>query len=116
MASHFHTNVLTLNLFHAQVAERREANGGGPVAQSASMMLKRYAEYNAMQGLPVQQQECSIWPCIRDVLVNLTLPNEPPLMNTQQPVNVPMGMASGGPQPQQQVDHGISPLSRESRT
>jgi mediator of RNA polymerase II transcription subunit 14 len=64
-------------------------------------MLKRFAEY--MMG--VQPGECSIFPAVRELLANLTLPNEPPSMSVnvnaanpgmQQTNNmVPMGLGSG---------------------
>ena len=87
--------VYDLNTNVTQLAERRDANtapgSGNPVAQTASMMLKRFYEYNAMQA------DCSIFACIRELLTSLTLPNEPPSMNAmQQPtMNVPMGLGSG---------------------
>lgn len=84
-----------------QLAERRDAAGSnlgglGPVAHTANMMLKRFAECGHMMG-GLQPGECSIFPAVRDLLVNLTLPNEPPPMT---PVNaapnmVPMGLGSG---------------------
>lgn len=85
-----------------QLAERRETATGnmgglGPLAHTASMMLKRFAECSHMMGL--QPGECSIYPAIRDLLSNLTLPNEPPAMavGVNAPVNtmVPMGLGSG---------------------
>lgn len=90
-----------------QLAERRDPSGGGsshgPVAQTASMMLKRFNECGHMMGM--QPGDCSIFPAVRDLLTNLTLPNEPPAMAAnqvamqqaqQQPSQmVPMGMGSG---------------------
>ena len=91
-----------------QLAERRDAtsgaigpSSGSPLAQTVSLMLKRFTDYGHSLGL--QPGDCSIFPAIRDVLINLTLPNEPQVMNTamqQQPpnmgqVNVPMGLGSG---------------------
>lgn len=92
-----------------QLAERRDQSAGamgglGPVAHTASMMLKRFSECGHMMGL--QPGECSIYPSVRYLLANLTLPNEPPAMaanNTadlqqqqQQPNQmVPMGLGSG---------------------
>ena len=81
-----------------QLAERRDgtSSGLGPVAHTASMMLKRFAECSHMMGL--QPNECSIFPAVRDLLVNLTLPNEPPpnmvAVNPQSNM-VPMGLGSG---------------------
>ena len=88
-----------------QLAERRDAAGGGslgPVAHTASMMLKRFSECSHMMG--VQPGECSIYLAVRYILANLTLPNEPPAMSgnavemqqQQQPNQmVPMGLGSG---------------------
>lgn len=92
-----------------QLAERRDAAAGnmgglGPVAHTASMMLKRFGECSHMMGL--QPGECSIYLAVRYLLANLTLPNEPPAMAVgpgnngvelqQQPNQmVPMGLGSG---------------------
>lgn len=91
-----------------QLAERRDQAAGnlgglGPVAHTASMMLKRFADCSHMMGL--QPGECSIYPSVRYLLANLTLPNEPPAMAVgaansvemqQQPNQmVPMGLGSG---------------------
>lgn len=92
-----------------QLAERRDPAAGtmgglGPVAHSASVMLKRFSECGPMMGL--QPNECSIYPSVRYLLANLTLPNEPavavaaaavnPVELQQQPNQmVPMGLGSG---------------------
>jgi len=73
-------------------------------------MLKRFTEYG--QSFALSPGDCSIFPAIRDLLTNLTLPNEPQVMNVamQQPnmgqVNVPMGLGSG---PQQVGMGNIGP-------
>lgn len=56
-----------------QLAERRETGGFiQSISTSAvSNMLRRFAEYSPHHG------ECSIFPAVRDLLMNLTLPNEP---------------------------------------
>jgi len=99
-----------------QLAERRDAasnNGpssGSPLAQTAGLMLKRFTEYG--QSFALSPGDCSIFPAIRDLLTNLTLPNEPQVMNVgmQQAnmgqVNVPMGLGSG---PQQVGMGNIGP-------
>lgn len=84
-----------------QLAERRDPAAGstgglGPLAHTASIMLKRFAECSHMMGL--QQGECSIFPAVRELLTNLTLPNEPPpvmSVGVNQPNMVPMGLGSG---------------------
>lgn len=91
-----------------QLAERRDAAAGtmgglGPVAHTASVMLKRFSECSHMMGL--QPGECSIYLAVRYLLTNLTLPNEPATMapgnavelQQQQTPNqmVPMGLGSG---------------------
>lgn len=56
-----------------QIAERRD-----PVqsiaTSAASHQLRRFAEYPSHHG------ECSLFPAVRDLIMNLTLPNE------QQPI------------------------------
>ena len=89
-----------------QLAERRDAasstgpSTGSPLAQTAGLMLKRFTDYG--QSFALSPGDCSIFPAIRDLLTNLTLPNEPQVMNVglqQQTnmgqVNVPMGLGSG---------------------
>ncbi|XP_050447117.1 mediator of RNA polymerase II transcription subunit 14 isoform X4 [Cataglyphis hispanica] len=58
---------VTTNL--TQLAERRDLS---PAITAASMQLKRFAEYGA------NQSECSLFPAVRDLLANFTLPSEPP--------------------------------------
>lgn len=57
-----------------QLAERRETGGFTQSMSTAAVsnMLRRFAEYSAHQN-----NECSIFPAVRDLLMNLTLPNEP---------------------------------------
>lgn len=64
---------LTTNLL--SLAEKRDA--GGPWIGAASMHLKRFAEYTTIHS------ECSIFPAVRDLLANLTLPSEPPVLTQQ---------------------------------
>lgn len=56
-----------------QMAERRETGGFIQSISTAAVsnMLRRFADYSAHHG------ECSIFPAVRDLLMNLTLPNEP---------------------------------------
>lgn len=67
-----------------QLAEKRDP-GPASATAAASLQLKRFAEYGANPA------ECSLFPAVRDLLANLTLPSEPPvitqviieLMNTE---------------------------------
>ncbi|XP_029175199.1 mediator of RNA polymerase II transcription subunit 14 isoform X3 [Nylanderia fulva] len=61
---------VTTNL--TQLAERRDLS---PAITAASMQLKRFAEYGA------NQSECSLFPAVRDLLANFTLPSEPPVIS-----------------------------------
>ncbi|CAL1677681.1 unnamed protein product [Lasius platythorax] len=61
---------VTTNL--TQLAERRDLS---PAITAASMQLKRFAEYGA------NQSECSLFPAVRDLLTNFTLPSEPPVIS-----------------------------------
>ncbi|KAI4496983.1 hypothetical protein M0802_007931 [Mischocyttarus mexicanus] len=56
-----------------QLAEKRDPSPASATA-SASLQLKRFAEYGA------NQSECSLFPAVRDLLTNLTLPSEPPVI------------------------------------
>lgn len=64
---------VTTNL--TQLAERRDLSPPPPALTAASMQLKRFAEYGA------NQSECSLFPAVRDLLANFTLPSEPPVIS-----------------------------------
>lgn len=101
-----------------QLAEKRDP-GPGPATAAASTQLKRFAEYSP--NLP----DCSVYPAVRDLLTNLTLPSEPPVMSqvvsspapgqitpTQQQIQSPAmqmhsPMAGGQVVPPQQVPYGM---------
>lgn len=71
--------VYDVNTNITQLAERREPHGIQSLATNAvSMSLRRFAEY------PSQIGECSIFPAVRDLLMNLTLPTDPPVQQQQQ--------------------------------
>ncbi|XP_031837631.1 mediator complex subunit 14 [Nomia melanderi] len=74
-----------------QLAEKRDPSPASAMA-AASLQLKRFAEYGA------NQSECSLFPAVRDLLANLTLPSEPPVM----PQVVP-SPAGGQVTPTQQI-------------
>ncbi|XP_012256588.1 mediator of RNA polymerase II transcription subunit 14 isoform X2 [Athalia rosae] len=56
-----------------QLAEKRDP-GPASATAAASLQLKRFAEFGA------NPSECSLFPAVRDLLANLTLPSEPPVM------------------------------------
>lgn len=57
-----------------QLAEKRDPAPASATA-AASLQLKRFAEYGA------NPSECSLFPAVRDLLANLTLPSEPPVIS-----------------------------------
>lgn len=59
-----------------QLAERREQPS--IVLATVSNHLRRFAELNQ------QQSECTLFPAIRDLLMNLVLPTDPPMPQQQQ--------------------------------
>lgn len=89
---------LTLPLVHVvnknltQMANRD--SGLSPVTIAINEHLKRFADYNMHLG------ECSLFPAVRDLLMNFTLPNEmiPPGM-APQPMPSPMPNQMLAPSP-----------------
>lgn len=81
-----------------------------PITIALNEQLKRFSEYG------MQMNECSLFPAVRDLLMNFTLPNEMPLgMQSQQIPNLPtpMGM-SPNPMlhsPMQPMNQNIGPPS-----
>lgn len=75
---------------HTQVAERRE-QVPSPMMAAANTLLRRFAEFG------VQQNQCSLFPAITDLLTNLTtdLP-PPPNPNAGIGVGPPVGVGVGG--------------------
>lgn len=57
-----------------QLAEKRDPSPSSANA-AVSLQLKRFAEYGA------NQSECSLFPAVRDLLANLTLPSELPVIS-----------------------------------
>lgn len=53
-----------------QLAEKRDPSPASATA-AASIQLKRFSDYG------VNQSECSLFPAVRDLLANLTLPSDP---------------------------------------
>lgn len=58
----------TTNL--TQLAEKRDT-GPAPAMTAASQMLKHFVQYQT------NPNECSLFPAVRELLKNLTLPSEP---------------------------------------
>ncbi|XP_014256171.1 mediator of RNA polymerase II transcription subunit 14 [Cimex lectularius] len=68
-----------------QPAEKRDT-GPASAISSASMLLRRFLECTNIHA------ECSLFPAVRDLLANLTLPSEPPQqVVASSPVGVMMG-------------------------
>lgn len=63
-----------------QLAEKRET-GPVPAMTAASQLLKHFSQFQP------NMSECSVFPAIRELLLNLTLPSEP-----QQPSPAPGGV------------------------
>lgn len=73
-----------------------------PIAHALNEQLKRFSDYNAHSG------ECSLFPAVRDLLMNFILPNEMPPAMANQIVSSPMG-ASPNPMmhsPMQAMNQG----------
>lgn len=73
-----------------------------PILHAANEHMKRFAEYN------LHNTECSLFPVVRDLLMNFILPNEIPSALTNQMVSSPMG-ASPSPlmhSPMQAMNQG----------
>lgn len=72
-----------------QLAERRE--GPQSMAMAAvSMQLRRFANEFQQQQQVSGQTECSIFPAVRDLLMNLMMQNEPPVPPPQNPMQSPV--------------------------
>lgn len=74
-------HVVTKNL--TQLVSRE--NVSSPIAHAVNEQLKRFSDYNAHSG------ECSLFPAVRDLLMNFILPNEMPPSMLNQIVSSPMG-------------------------
>ncbi|XP_058828466.1 mediator of RNA polymerase II transcription subunit 14 [Topomyia yanbarensis] len=64
--------VYDMTVNHTQLAERRE-QVTPQLTSAVSAHLRRFVECTVLQ-----QGECSLFPAVRDLLMNLTLPNEQP--------------------------------------
>ncbi|XP_015606309.1 mediator of RNA polymerase II transcription subunit 14 isoform X2 [Cephus cinctus] len=83
--------VYDVNSNLTQLAEKRDP-GPASATAAASLQLKRFADYGA------NPSECSLFPAVRDLLANLTLPSEPPVIN-----QVVASPAGGQVTPTQQI-------------
>lgn len=76
-----------------QLAEKRET-GSLPAMTAASQLLKHFSQFQS------NMNECSVFPAIRELLVNLTLPSDPqpqnPTPGVQQMQSPAMQMPQGG--------------------
>lgn len=63
---------ITTNL--TQLAEKRDT-GPAPAMTAASQMLKHFVQFQT------NPNECSLFPAVRELLMNLTLPSEPQQVN-----------------------------------
>lgn len=93
--------VVTKNL--TQLVSRE--NVSSPIAHALNEHLKRFADYTIHSG------ECSLFPAVRDLLMNFILPNELPPVLPNQLVSSPMG-ASPNPMmhsPMQGMNQGGNP-------
>ncbi|KAI4459735.1 mediator complex subunit [Holotrichia oblita] len=70
-----------------QLAEKRDA-GPAPAVAAASQLLKHFSQYQS------NHIECSLFPAVRELLMNLTLPSEP-----QQPSPAPGSVPKYNHQP-----------------
>lgn len=82
-------HVVTKNL--TQLVSRE--NVSSPIAHAVNEQLKRFSDYNAHSG------ECSLFPAVRDLLMNFILPNEMPPALASQIVSSPMGAQIASPNP-----------------
>lgn len=101
--------VYVVNSNITQLVERRE-QVPSQIAMEANAQLRRFAEYPNPNG------ECSLFPAVRDLLMNLTMPNEahsqqstPQMPNQIAPS--PVGPISASPNPMihspmQQINQG----------
>uniref|UniRef100_A0AAG5D4U4 Mediator of RNA polymerase II transcription subunit 14 n=1 Tax=Anopheles atroparvus TaxID=41427 RepID=A0AAG5D4U4_ANOAO len=107
--------VYDMNMNHTTLAERREPMPP-QLTSAVSAHLRRFSDCSVL--LP---DECSLFPAVRDLLLTLTLPNEPPtsgqiqmqLGGVMQPgpggPGGPMGGQIAGPSPQVGPQVGSSP-------
>ncbi|XP_052862208.1 mediator of RNA polymerase II transcription subunit 14 isoform X2 [Anopheles cruzii] len=81
--------VYDMNMNHTTLAERREPMPP-QLTSAVSAHLRRFSECSVLQ-----QGECSLFPAVRDLLLTLTLPNEPPVPG-QMPIQLGGVMQQGG--------------------
>lgn len=88
-----------------QLAERRDVQS--MVATTVNHQLRRFAEFSNVQNM---QQDSTLFAAVRDLLMNLTLPNEPqpPPTQMQNPVGV-VGQVGNSPNPQMMPQMQVGP-------
>lgn len=89
--------VYVVNSNITQLVERRDQSPT-PIAVEAGNQLRHFAEYPNPNG------ECSLFPAVRDLLMNLTMPNEahPQQQGAQMPNQItpsPVGAIGASPNP-----------------
>lgn len=90
-------HVVTKNL--TQLVNREPVSS--PIAIAINEQLKRFADYNMHTG------ECSLFPAVRDLLMNFILPNEMPIgMQPQQM----QSMAAMGMSPNPMMHSPMQPM------
>lgn len=89
--------IYDVNTNLTQLAEKREA-GTVPGMTAASQLLKHFAQFQS------NISECSIFPALRELLLNLVLPSEP-----QQPSPAPGGGVQQIQSPAMQMPQGAQP-------
>lgn len=87
--------VYDMTVNHTQLAERRE-QVTPQLTSAVSAHLRRFAESHVLQ-----QGECSLFPAVRDLLLNLSLPNEQPPSGQMPNQMGPMGSLPLGANPGQ---------------
>lgn len=99
-------HVVTKNL--TQLVNRE--NVSSPIAMAINEQLKRFADYNAHSG------ECSLYPAIRDLLMNFTLPlpNEIPLQAQQMQNQIVSPVGPIGSSPVGQMIHSPMQMNQNA--
>lgn len=99
-------HVVTKNL--TQLVNRE--NISSPITIAVNEQLKRFADYNAHSG------ECSLFPAVRDLLMNFTLPNEIPVgLQSQQMPNQILASSPVGSSPNPMMHSPMQPVNMRKR-
>lgn len=99
-------HVVTKNL--TQLVNRE--NISSPITIAINEQLKRFSDYNAHSG------ECSLFPAVRDLLMNFTLPNEIPVgLQSQQMPNQIIASSPVGSSPNPMMHSPMQPVNRRKQ-